>query len=114
MEKTFSRYSTRICFGTIILSNIYKLLTSLCKIFADDASLFPKAIRGRSISTYRENWVFWLPQPPYVAACNTWFDTPPSPPPPHFFLLRNVFLETPNESSITSFKQKKTLRLIFN
>ena len=51
MEKHFSRCSARICFGTIIVSNTYKYLpdglTSLCKIFADDTSLFSKAINRK-------------------------------------------------------------------
>ena len=48
MEKYFIRCSTRICFGAIIVSNIYvndlpEKLTSLCTIFADDTHLFSKA-----------------------------------------------------------------------
>ena len=52
MEKHFSRCSARICFGTIIVPNIYindfpDELTALCKIFADDTSLFSKTVNKK-------------------------------------------------------------------
>ena len=42
-------------FFLIYINDLPDELTSLGKIFADDASLFSKAIKGRSISTHREN-----------------------------------------------------------
>ena len=57
MEKHFSRCSERICFGTIIAHNIYDLrdgLTSLCKIFSEDTSLFSKAINKKKSETEKE------------------------------------------------------------
>ena len=52
MEKNCSRCSAKICFGIIIVPNIYKNdlpegLTSLCKIFADDTSPFLRTINRR-------------------------------------------------------------------
>ena len=46
MEKCFSKCSARICFGTII-NDLSDRLTSICKIFADDRSLFSKAINNK-------------------------------------------------------------------
>ena len=59
MEKIFAGIPQESVLGPlfflIYINDLPDELTSLCKIFADDASLFSKVIRGRSIIIYQEN-----------------------------------------------------------